>query len=111
MLAGVPIPAAAAECGFNSTAVFGKSFKSQTGLSPTKWQIKKGVRTETRVRVERAEALLATGEHTITAVAQMLGYSSPKALAQAFYRVHGIAPSDWLRSSRRRPADRNPPQV
>ena len=47
----------------------------------------------TRVRMERAAALLATHRLTVREVAQRVGYRQPAQFAKAFRRHQGLAPS------------------
>jgi AraC-like DNA-binding protein len=49
-------------------------------------------------RLSMAADLLASGDHTLEAVARQVGYSSAFALSAAFKRVRGMSPRDYRRS-------------
>lgn len=48
-----------------------------------------------RLRLERAEHLLARDNESIATVARKLGYAHQAAFTQAFKQAHGITPSVW----------------
>jgi AraC-like DNA-binding protein len=50
-----------------------------------------------RIRLTRAEALLAGSDLKLSAVAAMSGYASASAFAQAFRKTHGVTPDTWRR--------------
>jgi transcriptional regulator GlxA family with amidase domain len=62
----------------------------------------------TRVRMERAAALLATRRLTVREVAQRVGYRQPAQFAKAFRRHHGLSPSSY-RARRRLAVHPRPP--
>jgi transcriptional regulator GlxA family with amidase domain len=49
----------------------------------------------TRVRMDRAAGLLATGRLTVRETARRVGYRQPAQFAKAFRRHSGVAPSDY----------------
>ena len=54
----------------------------------------------TRVRMDRAAALLGDRSLTVREVARRVGYRQPAQFAKAFRRYRGVAPSDYrMRSS------------
>lgn len=54
------------------------------------------------VRAERAIALADERRHTVTAIAQLVGFSDPTAFARAFRRWTGQAPQAYLRRGQAR---------
>jgi len=46
-------------------------------------------------RLEAAQALLGSGEHSVKQVAYLLGYSQPSNFSQAFFRQFGLWPTDF----------------
>jgi AraC-like DNA-binding protein len=56
----------------------------------------------TRCRLARAAADLASGEMTVFAVAQDVGYDSEASLTKAFSRTFGIAPGAYRKRVRER---------
>jgi AraC family transcriptional regulator, regulatory protein of adaptative response / methylphosphotriester-DNA alkyltransferase methyltransferase len=54
----------------------------------------------TRVRMERAADLLASGGLTVREVARRVGYRQPAQFAKAFRRAKGVAPSDYRAAGR-----------
>lgn len=50
-----------------------------------------------RLRMQQAKALLQSGEHPITEVAYLIGYSSPNNFSTAFGRLFGVSPRDFLK--------------
>ena len=52
------------------------------------------------VRAERAVALADERRHTVTAIAQLVGFADPTAFARAFRRWTGCAPHAYLRRER-----------
>jgi len=49
----------------------------------------------TRVRMEKAADLLATGQVTVREVAGRVGYRQPAQFAKAFRLHHGVSPSEY----------------
>lgn len=64
---------------------FHRLFKENTGISAKQYII--------RVRMNRAKALLESGEHNITEVAQLLGYDDIYYFSRLFRKVFGVTPS------------------
>ncbi len=54
----------------------------------------------TRVRIERAKALLARGEHSVTEVCFEVGFTSLGSFSALFTRRVGLAPSEYRRHAR-----------
>jgi AraC-like DNA-binding protein len=55
----------------------------------------------TRVRMERARALLVSSERSVTEICLDVGYESPATFSNRFRRYAGYAPSEIRRQSRR----------
>lgn len=51
-----------------------------------------------RVRIERAQTLLAQSDHSIKEIAHLLGFGSASSFSVAFKRLHGLSPSDLRRT-------------
>jgi AraC-like DNA-binding protein len=66
---------------------FAREFKRLTGFAPHQYVLGR--------RVERARALLARGERSITEVALTVGFSSQSHLTTAFRRVYGTTPAAY----------------
>ncbi len=69
---------------------FSRLFKKATGLSPSRYFIRR--------RVARAEQLLLETDSSIIEIGMTVGYSSPSHFAQVFRRETGLTPSHYRRS-------------
>jgi AraC-like DNA-binding protein len=74
---------------------FGRIFEAQVGKSPYRYLVD--------VRVARAAALLRTGRVSVTEAALSVGYNDLGRFGRAFRARHGVAPSEALATSRRKP--------
>lgn len=61
-----------------------------------------------RIRIAHAAQLLTHGRHTLTEIAEQVGYSNPFVLSNAFYRLTGIRPSQYLSLKNREIGDTAP---
>jgi AraC-like DNA-binding protein len=59
----------------------------------------------TRLRLERALSLLATGEESVKRIAAACGYQDPSYFIRVFRLAHGMTPGAWQRQWRGRPTD------
>ena len=50
-----------------------------------------------KLRVQRAEKLLLTGEHTISAVSMMVGFNINATYRKCFREEFGLSPSEYLK--------------
>jgi AraC family transcriptional regulator len=73
-----------------SLAHFSFAFKTSMGIAPHAWL--------RRQRVDRAKALLLDPSLTLSAVALLVGFSTPSAFGTAFKRETGSSPATWRRS-------------
>lgn len=69
---------------------FCTAFRKATGLTPHQWLV--------RIRMERAQELLADGRLTVTDVALAVGYQTPSSFTQAFRAAVGVTPSAYRAS-------------
>lgn len=69
---------------------FCSAFKRSTGLSPLRYQSHR--------RIERAKALLADPNRSVTAIALECGFGLPGSFATAFRKATGITPSAFRRA-------------
>lgn len=69
-------------------------FKSKTGMSPKRYQLKN--------RLERAARLLDSTGDSITHIAESVGFSTPSAFSNAFSREYGVPPARYRRNRVRR---------
>jgi AraC family transcriptional regulator len=69
---------------------FCTAFRKATGLTPHQWLV--------RIRMERAQELLADGRLTVTDVALAVGYQTPSSFTQAFRAAVGFTPSAYRAS-------------
>jgi AraC-like DNA-binding protein len=53
-----------------------------------------------RWRMTKAAQLLSTGEHSVAAVAEQVGYANPVAFTKAFSRLQGVGPGAFRRARR-----------
>lgn len=72
-----------------SERAFRNAFHATTGLSPKTFY--------DRTRLAFAEELLKLGTHTVSEIAERLGYSSPFHFSKAFKQEYGVPPVRWLR--------------
>ena len=66
------------------------SFRREFGTSPINYLISR--------RVEESRFLLRETDHSLSLIAQMLGFSSPSYFSQCFRRVEGISPTEYRRA-------------
>lgn len=52
------------------------------------------------IRLKRAAQLLHSGQHTISEVGYMVGFSNPSYFSKCFLKQFGIRPADYVKSSR-----------
>ena len=71
------------------------AFRREFGASPISYLISR--------RVEESRFLLRETDHTLSLIAQMLGFSSPSYFSQCFRRVEGISPIEYRRQHRTNP--------
>ena len=74
------------ELGMSRTSVYNK-IRSITGQSV--------VDLIRIVRLNKAKELLATGQHNISEVAYMVGFSDPKYFSTCFKKQFGVSPSNF----------------
>jgi len=72
---------------------FARAFKTTVGLPPHRYQ--------TRLRLERAQALLRDTDLTVTQVAEAVGYETPQALGRLFRRELSMSPARYRAQARR----------
>ncbi len=68
------------------------TFRREFGVSPISYLISR--------RVEESRFLLRETDHSLSLIAQMLGFSSPSYFSQCFRRVEGISPIEYRRQHR-----------
>jgi len=78
------------------------AFRREFGVSPISYLISR--------RVEESRFLLRETDHTLSLIAQMLGFSSPSYFSQCFRRVEGISPVEYRREHRQRGAKNGRPK-
>ncbi len=64
---------------------FARLFKRSTGTPPHRFVLRR--------RIDRATALLATGELSICEIARVVGFQTPSHFTTVFRRITGITPS------------------
>jgi AraC family transcriptional regulator len=74
-----------------STYHFSRAFKQSFGVPPHRFHSNR--------RIERAKALLANRETSVTEVGMTLGFSSASSFTMAFRKVAGMTPSDYRRTA------------
>ena len=70
------------------------AFRREFGASPISYLISR--------RVDESRFLLRETDHTLSLIAQMLGFSSPSYFSQCFRRVEGISPMEYRKRHRQR---------
>ena len=65
------------------------AFKKEYGVSP--------IRYLTARRIQESRFLLAKTDHSLSHIAQVLGFSSPSYFSQCFRRVEGVSPTEYRR--------------
>jgi len=83
---------AIADAAYLSPHHFSELFKKRTGLSPWEYLGK--------LRIERAQELLRTGDAPITEVALAVGFSDSSYFARVFKTQTGLTPRDWRQRER-----------
>jgi AraC-like DNA-binding protein len=81
----------AAACGMSRSA-FAVRFKELVGETPLEYLM--------NWRMQKASALLKSGDRKLVEVAESVGYDSDASFSKAFRRVLGVAPREYRRSSR-----------
>jgi AraC family transcriptional regulator len=76
------------ECGL-SNGYFARAFKRSTGVPPYKWL--------TKMRVERAKALLKDPRCELADIAQLCGFVDQSHFTRVFSRSEGYSPGRWRR--------------
>ena len=66
---------------------FRREFRRQTGVSPQQYQL--------LARLQRAQRLLGSTEHSIKQIADRLEFSSPYHFSAAFKSRFGVSPREW----------------
>jgi AraC family transcriptional regulator len=77
------------ECGL-SVSHFTRAFRKSFGIPPYRWLLER--------RIERAKALLASGDLPIVDIAIRCGFSDQTAFTRAFGRIVGDSPGRWRRA-------------
>ena len=77
----------AAACGI-SQVYFRKLFRDIYGVSPKEYIVAK--------RINYAATLLASGEFSVSRVAELCGYAEPCHFSREFSRLKGVSPSEYL---------------
>ena len=52
-----------------------------------------------KYRMKKAASLISSGEYTISAIAEQVGYSDIKTFREVFKKVYGVLPSEYLKNS------------
>ena len=73
-----------------NTKYFGQLFKQYTGYTFGEYL--------TKIRMEKAHALLIEGTHTVKSVAEATGDQEPNYFSRVFRQYHGVTPSSVLES-------------
>lgn len=68
------------------------AFSSEYGISPMNYLISR--------RIQESCYLLRSTNHSMSQIAQMLGFSSPSYFSQTFRKLEGVSPMEYRRSSR-----------
>ena len=68
------------------------TFRREFGVSPINYLISR--------RVDESRFLLRETDHSLSLIAQMLGFSSPSYFSQCFRRVEGVSPIEYRRQHR-----------
>jgi transcriptional regulator GlxA family with amidase domain len=93
--ADLSVPALAVRA-FMSPRNFARAFKREVGMTP-------GAYVET-LRVERARALLETGDENIDQVAHRCGFGTVETMRRTFRKRLGVSPGDYRERFQRRAA-------
>lgn len=81
-----------ARLSYISEVYFRKIFKEEYGVSPKQYIL--------QIRIDKAKELLKSGYLTITAVSEMVGYSSIYHFSRAFKAHTGYSPTEYLNHDR-----------
>lgn len=100
MRSGSSIGEAARASGYLSGPGFRAAFKKHQGVEPSAWLNWQGLVETKADRVRHAENLMLAGGLTLSQIAVRVGYSHLASLSLAFKAVHGVSPSEWMRSAR-----------
>jgi AraC family transcriptional regulator len=69
---------------------FCRAFKQSFGVPPHRYH--------TRRRIDRAKALLADPNESVTSVGMAIGFSETSSFTAAFRKVSGMTPTEYRRS-------------
>jgi len=94
MLAGdltgaTPLHEIAGACGL-SVSHFSRAFHKSTGLAPHAWLL--------QARVESAQAMLRSGDASLSMIAQACGFADQSHFARVFTRRVGLSPGAWRKA-------------
>lgn len=76
------------------------AFRREYNVSPISYLISR--------RTQESRFLLSNTDHTLSQIAQILGFSSPSYFSQSFRRIEGISPQEYRKLSRRTTPDGKP---
>jgi len=71
---------------------FARAFKQSFGAPPHRYHL--------GLRIERAKAMLAEPQHSVTEIGRLLGFAETSSFSAAFRRIAGASPRDWRRGFR-----------
>ena len=70
------------------------AFQKEYGVSP--------IRYLTARRIQESKFLLAETDHSLSHIAQVLGFSSASYFSQCFHRIEGVSPKEYRQRERRK---------
>lgn len=85
-------PAEIADYVCMSERTLNRKFREQTGLAPMAWL--------NRARVQRAQALLESGDMSVEQIAAVVGFGSTATFRNSFRRMVGVSPAAWRKTYR-----------
>ena len=66
------------------------AFQKEYNISPINYLLRR--------RISESKALLASTDHSLTQISELVGFSSPSYFSQSFRRLEGISPIEYRRS-------------
>lgn len=75
------------------------AFQKEYNISPINYLLRR--------RITESKALLASTDHSLTQISELVGFSSPSYFSQSFRRLEGMSPIEYRRTVQKNQEDRS----